>query len=311
MVIHDFLPRIVGQATADAVYKEGAGKPPLITLKYFKPTNPSSRSFIPVEFTVAAFRFGHSITRPRYTVRDVYSGSTKLGPVKAVPLFESEPSTNNLNGGRSIPPRMKIQWSKFFNDPTKALPTARPVRQFDTQLAAPLFQLPMTAIPDTNPEVLLAVRNLLRGRRMGLMSGQRVAQLMGAPVLTNERLANRYALRAQVQADGSVKVLSEPGEEFDPIIGPVITAAAWGGEAPLWFYVLREAELLGKKRELGPVGGRIVAEVLVGLLQRDPTSYLRLNPNFKPAAPIAPRKNAQGKPVFEMYDLLKFAGVWS
>ena len=310
LVIHDFLPRIVGQAMADAVYNEGASKQPQITLKYYKPANPSNRAFIPVEFSVAAFRFGHSITRPRYTVRDVYSGSTKLGPVKAVPLFESVPSTNNLNGGRTIPPRMKIQWSKFFNDPTKALPTARPVRQFDTRLAAALFQLPPSAIPDTNPEALLAVRNLLRGRKLGLMSGQKLAQVIGAPVLTNERLANQYVLRAQVQADGSVKVLSEPGEEYDSTLGPLISDVAWGGEAPLWFYLLREAELLGKKRELGPVGGRIVAEVLVGLLQRDRSSYLHINPNWKPFAPIAPRKTGQGKPIFEMYDLLKFAGVW-
>ena len=74
----------------------------------------------------------------------------------------------------------------------------------------------------------------------------------------------------------------------------------------LWFYILKEAEVLGQGRELGPVGGRIVAEVLVGLLQKDPNSYLYLNPGWKPAPPIAP---ASGQ--FTMADLLKFAGVWS
>ena len=62
----------------------------------------------------------------------------------------------------------------------------------------------------------------------------------------------------------------------------------WRGEAPLWFYILKEAEIVGKGRELGPVGGRIVAEVLVGLLQKDPNSYLYLQPGWKPAPPIAP-----------------------
>ncbi len=61
-----------------------------------------------------------------------------------------------------------------------------------------------------------------------------------------------------------------------------------------------------KGRELGPVGGRIVAEVLVGLLQKDPNSYLYLQPGWKPAPPIAP---ASGQ--FTIADLLKFAGVWS
>jgi hypothetical protein len=79
----------------------------------------------------------------------------------------------------------------------------------------------------------------------------------------------------------------------------------WGGEAPLWFYILKEAELPPANTErLGAVGGRIVAEVLVGLLQRDPNSYLYLNPAWKPAPPIA---SVTGQ--FTFVDLLKFAGA--
>ena len=57
---------------ADSVYKEVLTGAPIINIKYYKPTNPAGRPFIPVEFAVAAYRFGHSITRPRYTVRDVF-----------------------------------------------------------------------------------------------------------------------------------------------------------------------------------------------------------------------------------------------
>ena len=70
MVTHDFLPAIVGKAMADSVYKEVLTGVPIINIKYYKPTNPLGRPFIPVEFAVAAYRFGHSITRPRYTVQD-------------------------------------------------------------------------------------------------------------------------------------------------------------------------------------------------------------------------------------------------
>ena len=70
MVTHEFLPAIVGKAMADSVYKEVLTGVPIINIKYYKPTNPLGRPFIPVEFSVAAYRFGHSITRPRYTVRD-------------------------------------------------------------------------------------------------------------------------------------------------------------------------------------------------------------------------------------------------
>ena len=75
MVTHDFLPAIVGKAMADSVYKEVLTGVPIINIKYYKPTNPLGRPFIPVEFAVAAYRFGHSITRPRYTVQDVVTSS--------------------------------------------------------------------------------------------------------------------------------------------------------------------------------------------------------------------------------------------
>ena len=115
IVTHEFIPAIVGQTMSDLVYKETTGAPK-ITLKYYKPTNPAGRSFIPVEFAVAAYRFGHSMTRPRYTVRDVFdSNNTLLGCVAGVPLFGDSPTDNNLNGHRELLPRLKIQWSKFFN----------------------------------------------------------------------------------------------------------------------------------------------------------------------------------------------------
>jgi hypothetical protein len=73
------------------------------------------------------------------------------------------------------------------------------------------------------------------------------------------------------------------------------------GATPLWFYILKESELKAEGKALGPVGARIVAEVFIGLLQGDPTSYLRQNPNWKPTL-------GQGRD-FKMADLLRFSGV--
>jgi hypothetical protein len=308
MVTHQFLPAIVGQTLSDSVYKEVPTGAPKITIKYYKPTNPAGRAFIPVEFAVAAYRFGHSITRPRYTVRDVFdSTNALLGSVAGVPLFQETPSDNNLNGHRDLVPvpRLKIQWSKFFNvDP--ASPTARPVRQFDASLADPLFHMPTTALPDSNTLGLLSQRNLQRGRKMGLPSGQQVARQMGVTPLTNAELSQNYRINVTIPiVKNKVNVLSE-GAVANDSLKTELSDEGWGGEAPLWFYILKEAELLGKGRTLGPVGGRIVAEVLVGLLQKDPNSYLYLNSSWKPAPPIAPTKGQ-----FTMADLLKFAGVWS
>jgi hypothetical protein len=75
------------------------------------------------------------------------------------------------------------------------------------------------------------------------------------------------------------------------------------GETPLWFYLLREAEVLSDGRRLGPTGGRIVAEVLVGLLKGDPSSFLRQQPAWRPELPSA----EPGR--FTMVDLLRFARV--
>lgn len=110
-------------------------------------------------------------------------------------------------------------------------------------------------------------RNLTRGARLGLPSGQDVARAMGADPLTDAELAL-------------------------PQKGP----------APLWYYVLREAELRADGRHLGPVGGRIVAEVFCGLLAADPTSYLSCDPGWRPFLPSAVPDD------FTMADLIKFTG---
>lgn len=75
------------------------------------------------------------------------------------------------------------------------------------------------------------------------------------------------------------------------------------GETPLWFYLLREAEVVAEGRGLGPTAARIVAEVLVGLLKGDPSWFLRQQPAWKPELPAA----EGGR--FTMLDLLRFAGV--
>lgn len=56
-------------------------------------------------------------------------------------------------------------------------------------------------------------------------------------------------------------------------------------------------------KQLGSLGGRIVGEVFVGLLQGDALSYLRQDPGWTPTLPSATADT------FEMTDLLQFAGV--
>jgi hypothetical protein len=118
----------------------------------------------------------------------------------------------------------------------------------------------------------LASRNLMRHVNFSLPSGQAVARVMGVPVLTQAQLA-----------------------ELQPF--------GMDRSTPLWFYILKEAQLMESGLRLGPVGGRIVGEVFIGLLQADRDSYLVAEANWKPVLPSATAGD------FRVTDLLKFAGV--
>jgi hypothetical protein len=118
-----------------------------------------------------------------------------------------------------------------------------------------LFTLPVPAIAphtQTAPTVL-PQRNLLRQLTWSLPSGQSVASAMGVTPL-------------------SAGDLSDIGAVYAP----------FAASTPLWYYILAEAKIAADGLNLGPVGGRIVAETLIGLLRADPGSYLSLYPRFAP-----------------------------
>lgn len=222
VVINDFLRRIVGEETFNKVFpiideERSRRKPKLEFYKY------KMQPFIPVEFSVAAFRL-HTMVRTMYTLQD--SG-------KEFFIF-SDDQENSLAGERTLTEDKRIQWGKFFRI-DGSLPQHSQL--IDRQLAAGLKHVPSTGN--------LAFRNLLRGWRMGLPSGQAVSKTMDLPV----------------------------PDYLDP-----------KKNDPLWLYILREAESrLGDSGEhLGPVGGTIVAEVLLGLLKSDPLSYLNVDPTWTP-----------------------------
>ncbi|MGY1659885.1 heme peroxidase family protein [Geodermatophilus sp. SYSU D00705] len=201
------------------------------------------RPYMPIEHSGAAYRFGHSMIRAEYEVQDL----------RTVPIFAQE-GYQDLRGHRPVPADLWIDWNYFFDIPGMSAPDDRNMaRKIDTHLSLPLTKLPPTVVaPTAGAIVSLIERNLLRGKRLGLPAGQDVATAIGAKkVYTNAELG-----------------LTEPG---------------WGGKAPLWFYILKESELLGGNR-LGPVGATIVAEVILGLLACDPTSYFNAKPTYTPSA---------------------------
>jgi hypothetical protein len=288
VVIHDFLPRIINAKVLDDL-KGADGKFSQHKLKFFHWKNDP---FIPVEFSVAAYRLGHSMIRPGYRMND---GKDALLPIFAVP---SKGLPEGLAGFREMPKNRGIDWGRFIDlegdvraygdDPVDVDPANEDMMRrlqfayrLDTSLVLPLSMLPFPVVTDPPPN--LAQRNLLRAFELGLPSGQEVARAMGLKPLDDDEILIGKAVDDPGEGDQLGK-LSELPE-----------LAAFKGNCPLWTYILAEAArnqipvtipVTEKKQittpQLGPVGGRIVAEVFLGLLFGDNTSFLSAHPNWIP-----------------------------
>ncbi|HEX6025035.1 MAG TPA: heme peroxidase family protein [Solirubrobacter sp.] len=251
IVGHDFLRRIVGHE--------------MHGMSYRWPGDP----FIPVEFSGAAYRFGHSMVRGAYKM----NRRTAEHPVAIFAPVE-DPESPDLVGFRHVPSDLRIEWEFFFT--LKADTAPQRSRRIDTSLSGPLFHLPAAISPEREA---LARLNLRRGWALGLPSGRDVALAMGVEPLSDEELQLDTVKKRSVDA-----LRSAP---------------------PLWYYVLCEASTEKGGNEglhLGPVGARIVLEVLTGLLDGDPNGYRRRWPAWSPELPRAKPDD------FTMADLINFTG---
>ena len=102
-----------------------------------------------------------------------------------------------------------------------------------------------------------------------------------------------------------VPVLSEEEFLLDDDIGDNARKVV-AASTPLWYYILKEAEIMENGTHLGPVGGRMVGEVIIGLLQLDRHSFLSVNRRWRPTLPTT---SGQVTGEFRMIDFLTFAGV--
>ena len=127
--------------------------------------------FMPVEFSVAAYRFGHTMVRDRYQTNQPFRGFDNF-----VPIFGG--NGGGLIGGRPVSAENYIQWDWFLQMESSSGPFPQLARKIDTNISGPLLD----SIPTSNANPLfrnLAFRNLLRGFRFGLPSGTDVARRLG------------------------------------------------------------------------------------------------------------------------------------
>jgi hypothetical protein len=286
LLVNEHLPQIAGQAIVNDVLSNGN--------RFYLP--PARDAFMPIEFGAAAYRFGHSMVRPSYRANFTNGTGDSTNPTTD-PFFGLvfDPTEANFSGpvnfdrddllGGFPAPRRYIGWQTFFDFGDGQVKNNKKV---DTSISSVLFTLPVPAIaPHTQTAPLvLPQRNLLRQLTWGLPSGQAVAGTMGVDQLL-------------------------PGDL--PDIGAVYRPFA--ARTPLWYYVLAESKIAADGLNLGPVGGRIVTETLIGLLRADPTSYLSANPAFQPflGADLtlgnSPSPNITGNRSYTRAHFLYHAGV--
>ncbi len=161
----------------------------------------------------------------------------------------------DLIGFERVAPEHVVSWSMLFDVPGEA--PAQRAKQIDGRLPESLIRLPVAITGSVEEEAFhsLAARDLQRGQATGLPSGEAIAGALGLEPLTPDQVG-----------------LVEHG---------------WDAETPLWYYVLREADVQEQGDRLGELGGRIVGEVLVGIIDADPDSYRAVDPTWRPTLPAA------------------------
>ncbi|TFV99463.1 peroxidase [Oxalobacteraceae bacterium OM1] len=278
IVLHEFLPLVIGQKRLDRILEHGP--------RYYRVDratkqggSDNSGPRVPVEFSIGAYRFGHSQARPSYRLN--------FGPLGGAPFFaflfddNIDPNAtdpDDLRGGKRAPRRF-VDWQTFFDFGDG---NVRSNKRIDGKISSVLMALPgaRAPAPGLPPDGLqsLPARTLTRHVDFGLPSGQAIAEKMHMPVLDADQLHDvaHLSLDNRHTMDKST---------------------------PLFYYVLKEAEVMEDGLRLGPVGAQVVGEVFVGILEADRASYLSRKPDWKPSLPSAKKGS------FTMRDLLNFAGV--
>jgi hypothetical protein len=289
MVRTDLLPRIVDRSIVDDVFDNGR--------RFFEVAANGNTPTMPIEFAVAAYRFGHSMIRASYNWNRIFSGTT--GTLRQMFVFSGlggnfDPFAADLNDQESglferLPTNWAVDWRQMFDFATEtgrndlaALGGINLAQRIDTLLVDPLSTLPNGAFGGLGNlpaiERNQAFRDLLRANTVELATGQDMAELFGLPALEPDEI-----------------ITGSGGAELDRLSPQERTAFA--SRTPLWFYILREAELNGGR--LTGVGGRLVAEVFHRAIEGSRISIAR-NPAWHPT--LGPDPDT-----FRMVDLLLFA----
>jgi Animal haem peroxidase len=243
IVLNDYLPRIIEKDVLDEVIKNGCQH---FVLKE------GEKPYMPVEFSVAAFRLGHAMVTETYEWNRYFQSQLPNRPARLMELFNFTGFANgNLLAFGGLPGSWVIDWTRFYDfSHLKIKPKANSsfARKIGPSIVPTLTSLPFFG-PVDEPLRSLAVRNLLRGRLLGLPAAQNVAWRLGITPL-------------------------KPKEVAGGTHGEILRECGFDQLTPLWYYILREAEVYHHGERLGPIGSRIIAETFVQLIKSSTISIL-------------------------------------
>lgn len=291
LVVNDFLKTITVKGTVNEILRKG--------LKFYKLGN--KPIFMPLEFSVAAYRFGHSMVRAAYdfnrnfTDKDTDPQAVTDATFNFLFSFTGKGGIGERGGpggNETLPFNWIIEWDRFVSKEDANKRGRRSARKIDTHLTPPLGTLLNAGEDEPQPPIdikallkHLAKRNLLRGYLLSIPTGQSIAKRLGVQPLTPEELRKGNS------------------HEMNLALEPFME------KTPAWFYILKEAEVRASGDSLGPVGSIIVAETLIALLVHDSDSYLHQHEDDLRWRPSNGVKLPNGAEIRTIGDFLKFAGV--
>jgi hypothetical protein len=275
MLRTDYLPRICAASVVNDVFNNGR--------KAFEVgVTPTDVPTMPIEFSVAAFRLGHSMIRRAYNWNRIFDNG--FGTLDL--LFRFSGGSGNLDRGPRLPSTWIADFRRLYDfteagraDLAVPAGTLNRAMRIDTRLSTTLRDLPGFAAGEDN----LAFRNLTRAKMVRLATGQQMASFLRGKGVSVTTLT-----KAQLREGND-------GAAFDGLTQSQRLAIL--RDTPLWFYILREAELNNGK--LTGVGARIVAETFHRAMEGSQISIVR-NPTWRPS--LGPDNST-----FRMVDLLLFA----